>query len=149
MEIGKKIKELRKSRGITQKQLAEQLSVSVQAVSKWENKIALPDITLVPALAKFFGVNTDYLLDCNEESKGSKFEVKIIKPEKYEDVNKIIGLLLNSITVVVNCDNINEEISKQIRDKIADSIADVGINRIGSSTFVCFPPSCDPPSAIV
>ena len=51
--IGNKIKELRKNKGITQEQLAENIGISFQAVSKWENNIALPDITLVPALASF------------------------------------------------------------------------------------------------
>ena len=63
MNIGKKIKELRKQRGITQEQLAESIGVSFQAVSKWENNIALPDITLAPVLASYFGVSMDELFD--------------------------------------------------------------------------------------
>ena len=63
MTIGNKIKELRKKRGITQEQLAESVGVSFQAVSKWENGIALPDITLAPILASYFGVSMDTLFD--------------------------------------------------------------------------------------
>ena len=55
MNIGNKIKELRKQRGITQEQLANSIGISFQAVSKWENGIALPDITLAPILASYFG----------------------------------------------------------------------------------------------
>lgn len=65
MNIGNKIKELRKQRGITQEQLANSIGVSFQAVSKWENNIALPDITLAPALASFFGISMDVLFDFN------------------------------------------------------------------------------------
>lgn len=65
MNIGSKIKELRKERGITQEQLADSIGVSFQAVSKWENDIALPDITLAPALASYFGVSMDVLFDFN------------------------------------------------------------------------------------
>ena len=65
MNIGNKIKELRKQRGITQEQLAESIGVSFQAVSKWENNIALPDITLAPSLASYFGVSMDILFDFN------------------------------------------------------------------------------------
>ena len=65
MNIGNKIKELRKQRGITQEQLADSIGVSFQAVSKWENNIALPDITLAPALASYFGVSMDVLFDFN------------------------------------------------------------------------------------
>lgn len=56
------MKELRKQKGITQKELAEQLHVSFQTVSKWENGINLPDINYLPELADIFGVSTDVLL---------------------------------------------------------------------------------------
>lgn len=65
MNIGNKIKELRKQRGITQEQLADSMRVSFQAVSKWENNISLPDITLAPALASYFGISMDVLFDFN------------------------------------------------------------------------------------
>ena len=57
MNIGNKIKELRKQRGVTQEQLAESMGISFQAVSKWENNIAFPDITLLPVLARYFDVS--------------------------------------------------------------------------------------------
>lgn len=63
MTIGKNIKRLRQNKGVTQEQLAESLHISGQAVSKWENGTALPDITLLPMLADYFGVTTDELLD--------------------------------------------------------------------------------------
>ncbi len=63
MHIGNKIQELRKRRGITQKQLAECIGISIQAVSKWENNITLPDITHAPVLASYFGVSMDELFD--------------------------------------------------------------------------------------
>jgi transcriptional regulator with XRE-family HTH domain len=59
--FGEKIKALRKARDLTQEQLAEVLGVSYQAVSKWETNAALPDVTLFPILARFFGVTTDEL----------------------------------------------------------------------------------------
>jgi transcriptional regulator with XRE-family HTH domain len=63
--IGNKIKQLRKLKGITQEQLADRIGISFQAVSKWENNTALPDITLVPALANIFGVSIDELFEYN------------------------------------------------------------------------------------
>lgn len=56
------IKALRKARGISQEQLANQCGVTVQAVSKWECAQSLPDITLLPVLADYFGVSIDRLL---------------------------------------------------------------------------------------
>ncbi len=53
---------LRKERGLTQQQISEVLCVSPQAVSRWENSAALPDIALLPAIAAFFDVSVDVLL---------------------------------------------------------------------------------------
>ncbi|MCL2212514.1 MAG: helix-turn-helix domain-containing protein [Oscillospiraceae bacterium] len=71
MNIGTKIKELRKKQDVTQEKLADYLNLSYQAVSKWENGLAYPDITLVPALANFFGVSADELLGlrCSEDDE--------------------------------------------------------------------------------
>ena len=68
-DIGNIIRKLRCSRGMTQEQLAENLNVTPQAISKWENSIGLPDITQVVPLARFFGVSADVLLGIAEESK--------------------------------------------------------------------------------
>lgn len=65
MNIGNKIKELRKNRGITQEQFADAIGISFQAVSKWENNISLPDIALVPSIASYFEVSLDELFDYN------------------------------------------------------------------------------------
>lgn len=67
MQIGNRIKELRKEKGLTQEKLAECVGISFQAVSKWENNIALPDITLIPRLAQIFGVTTDDLFAYNRK----------------------------------------------------------------------------------
>ena len=82
MNIGNKIKILRKQRGITQEQLAESIGVSFQAVSKWENNIALPDITLAPLLASYFSVSMDELFDFN--LKEMECLVKKISDEAYK-----------------------------------------------------------------
>lgn len=62
MTLGKRIAMLRKNQGWTQEQLGEKVGVSAQAVSKWENDIACPDIATLPLLADLFGVTTDELL---------------------------------------------------------------------------------------
>ena len=53
IHLGNKIRELRRSRDISQETLANHLGVSFQAVSKWETGATLPDVTLVPAIASF------------------------------------------------------------------------------------------------
>ncbi|MBS5853138.1 MAG: helix-turn-helix transcriptional regulator [Staphylococcus sp.] len=49
--------------------LAEQLGVSFQAVSRWENSVTFPDITMLPLLANMFDVTVDYLLDVDTYNK--------------------------------------------------------------------------------
>ena len=63
MNIGEKIKTLRKERGLSQNALADRLGVTFQAVSKWETGATMPDVALIPAMASFFGVSTDDLFD--------------------------------------------------------------------------------------
>lgn len=60
--IGERISLLRKGRGMTQKQLAEQLNVSDKAVSRWERGASAPDLSLIPELADLFGITCDELL---------------------------------------------------------------------------------------
>ena len=59
--MGQIIKRLRKERNLTQEELAEQLNISAQAISKWENGTSMPDISQVVPLANLFGVTTDVL----------------------------------------------------------------------------------------
>lgn len=61
--IGKNIKRLRQNKGITQEQLGEVLGISSQAVSKWENESAFPDIMMLPKLADYFGITIDELME--------------------------------------------------------------------------------------
>ena len=62
MEFCEKLQELRKSRGLTQEELAEQLYVSRTAISKWESGRGYPSIDSLKAIAKYFSVSVDDLL---------------------------------------------------------------------------------------
>ena len=62
MTFGEIIRKLRRDADLTQERLAEILSISPQAVSRWETDMAMPDVSLLPALANLFDVTTDYLL---------------------------------------------------------------------------------------
>ena len=63
--MGEKIAELRKSRGMTQKDLAEQMHVTDKAVSKWERNLACPDINSIPHLAEVLGISLEELLQAS------------------------------------------------------------------------------------
>lgn len=68
MTFGEKLQALRKARGWSQEELATQINVSRQALSKWESGVSVPDTENVVALSRLFGVSTDYLLLDNGET---------------------------------------------------------------------------------
>ncbi len=69
MKIGAKIRELRNAKGMTQEELADKLNVSVQTVSRWENGVNCPDISMLPVLAEYFHTTTDNLLGLERRSR--------------------------------------------------------------------------------
>ena len=79
MDLAEKILTLRKSRSWTQDQLAEQLDVSRQTISKWESGQSLPELDKITALSEVFNVSTDCLL------KPSKVDNLSLKTEMLEN----------------------------------------------------------------
>lgn len=73
-EFAQRITALRKERAMTQDQLAQELGVTAQAVSKWENGLSYPDITLLPKLAEVYNVRVDELLGCAPEKDEDEHE---------------------------------------------------------------------------
>lgn len=74
MELGTKIKALRLRAGMTQEMLAEELGVSFQTISKWENGVCAPDIAMLPKLSVYFGVTIDELFDMTTDQKLHRIE---------------------------------------------------------------------------
>ena len=73
-KIAEKLVELRTSKGVTQEDVAQSLSISNKTVSKWENGASTPDLPMVIELAKYYGVTTDTLLGLSEDKKQSTSE---------------------------------------------------------------------------
>lgn len=73
MNFGEKITTLRKQKGITQEQLAEQLGVTRQTISKWELNQSTPDLNYISQLSDLFEVTTDYLI--KEENLEDKKDI--------------------------------------------------------------------------
>ena len=92
IQIGEKIRTLRKQKNLSQETLAAALGVTFQAVSKWESGTTMPDVALIPALASFFGVSTDELFDFNRYEAEEKvmaicrqaWKVRDERPEEAE-----------------------------------------------------------------
>ncbi len=74
INFGENIRKLRLAHKLTQEKLADFLGVSFQAVSKWERGDTVPDIFMLPAIASFFGVSVDYLLNFNQFEKEKEIE---------------------------------------------------------------------------
>ena len=88
IKIGEKIRLLRRQKNISQEALANVLGVTFQAVSKWETGTAMPDVTLIPAIASFFGVSTDELFDFNVYTVEKNVEAIVAEHRKYWDSDK-------------------------------------------------------------
>ena len=93
MNIADRIQHLRKSKGISQEELADKIGVSRQAVSKWESEQSLPDIEKIILLSEYFETTTDFLL------KGIEPAQELEK--KYSAaVFSVAGTILNAIGLV-------------------------------------------------
>lgn len=82
--IGNRITKYRKAKNLTQEALAEQLGVSSQAVSKWENDASCPDISLLPKLCSVLGITTDELLT------GKSEEVRLVPVEQRKSLDEMV-----------------------------------------------------------
>ena len=80
LKIGRYLRHLRKTAGMTQKELAEKLNLSFQAISKWENGDALPDTAILPDLCDALGTTADLLLRGGAMAAGER------RPIRAEDV---------------------------------------------------------------
>ena len=94
LAIGENIKVIRKSKDITQEQLAEMLGVSCQSVSRWELGVCYPDMELLPALAEIFEVSVDELIQVKTETKENigKNKVDVIVDTALKGIGVAMGI---------------------------------------------------------
>lgn len=110
-EIGRFICSLRKDKGLTQSALAELLNISNRTVSKWETGEGLPDISLLPDLAKVLGVTTDEILAGKKAPAEKSADIKVEEVANKDNLLNlfkiafvislffaIFGMLLGTIT---------------------------------------------------
>ena len=100
MTFGQTIKTLRREANMTQENLAELLSISPQAISRWETDVAMPDISLLPPLANLFNVTTDYLLGMETYQKDlrkAEFDKAYHKYWEHDDKEKNYQIALRAV----------------------------------------------------
>lgn len=78
MDIASRIQNLRKTRGISQEELADKAGVSRQAVSKWESGQSVPDLDKIIIMSEYFGVTTDYILKGTEPTKANEEKSNVL-----------------------------------------------------------------------
>ena len=88
--MGQIISNLRKEKGMTQKELAEILGITDKAVSKWERDLAYPDTALIPQIAELFGISTDDLLSA-----------KSVPCQQTGKKDDIVGLILSALPLAM------------------------------------------------
>ena len=101
MTLGQKLKKLRTEKGITQKELADQLHVTFQTISKWESDTNEPDISTLKELAKFYDCSVDYLINENEEDQKEQ-EIEE-EPNKDEPVTQTVVIHQRELHVCERC----------------------------------------------
>jgi len=116
METGKFIKQLRKSHGMTQENIAEKVFVTRKAVSKWENGECYPQIDVVMRLSDIFGISTDEILYgefkkeehvLEEDQMKMNFTVRMIKNRYVKRFVISSFLVLFTCLVIFFIDNYN------------------------------------------
>ena len=99
-KVGKFIKKLRKDNNLTQQKLADKYGVTYQAVSKWENGINLPDVTLIRQMSKDFNISIEDILDGNLITKKKNRNKNILIGSIL--LIAIIALIIGTIIIVKN-----------------------------------------------
>ena len=94
MEFNEKLQELRKSRSMTQEELAEVLFVSRTAISKWESGRGYPSIDSLKEISRYFSVTIDDLI-CSEEM------ISVAENEKKEFADKSLSLICNAMDILL------------------------------------------------
>ena len=122
LKIGQYIQNLRKAAGLTQKELAEKLNLSFQAVSKWENGDSLPDTGVLLELCDILNTTADKLLNGGsivaKERRLMRLEDVVTGFQYLEDIGKLFGEDCSFYTGMI--EGINEKMNMDILSYLKD-----------------------------
>lgn len=125
--FGKRLREFRKRRNLTQKEVATKIGVSEQALSKWENGDCLPDVYNLKLLALVLNVSVDCLLDTENETVEKVIETININAAVFEIVEKPATILAGKIIYAKDFANISDFDSAIETVMTKDAPFDVGL----------------------
>ena len=126
--LGRRIARLRLARTATQERLAKELNVSPQAVSKWENDINYPDISLLPDLARFLGVSVDELLSGASASAQESVAAQESAAEK--STAEVVSVAADEPVEIV------EESTEQVSQGIATQSAGFSFGKLVGKSMI-------------
>lgn len=98
--MGEIISTLRKEKGMTQKDLAEQMGVTDKAVSKWERNLSCPDVTTIPRLAEVLDTTVERLLDVQPKENAASTETKRITDLILKAVSLAMGVAVVVLSIL-------------------------------------------------
>ena len=134
--VGKTIAKLRQNRNMTQQQLAAALNVSHQAVSKWENGAAMPDVQTLMNMTRLFGITMEQLL--NGDVPEDRISPKSPLEEPLRQVSPLYSRISGQLTenVVILEDN---EIAHQLDESVPyQAVTETTANALLLSSFALF-----------
>ena len=138
MNIGTKIRLLRKEKRVTQEELAEYLHISCQAVSKWETGVSSPDIDFLPKLAIFFGTSLDNLLDFDQSQVDAAVEALIAESGRGgKDPAASEAFLRKALEKYPNNDLLLTCILEDMQEQNADKSRSAEIIEVGERILSC------------
>ena len=137
MKINKIIKELRKKTNMTQEQLANILSISPQAVSRWENGSATPDISYLPLLANIFGVTTDYLLGMDYSTYDEKIDKIFYDALSKKEDSATIEALKNGIKIYPKAWKLKLELARVLFNTEDDFLTEEILSNLREMNDIC------------
>ena len=118
--MGDMISTLRKEKGMTQKDLADRLSITDKAVSKWERNLAFPDTATVPGLAEILGISVEELMNA-----------KSIPEHGHKGASYLLTIILKALPTAMGIAVVVISILGELDRKSAFTMLGIGLTSMG------------------
>ncbi len=132
------IKKLRRDRDMTQEEMAELLSISPQAISRWENGMAMPDLSVIPIICNLFDITSDELLGINLKRKEAKIQEIIDEAHNIEkekgDFAKSVEILRKGLSVFPDSYRIMNDLASNL---VSCYVREQGIKNCDEAIELC------------
>ena len=118
--MGEIISTLRKEKGMTQKELADMLSITDKAVSKWERDLACPDTQTIPKLAEILGISVEELMNA-----------KSAPTTGHQGADYLVGIILKAIPVAMGVAVVVTALLGKLDMKAGFTMLGIGLASVG------------------